>query len=91
MYTVNEFSLGYTRQRIDTLLLSDAMQPGRNLEEPPARLHSIRSQRTLSSKSPPLDLHTIVYRTSSFAFNYTTNTTGRAAATDKLHDPIAMS
>ena len=67
MYNVNEFSLGYTRQRTDTLLLSDAMQPGRNLDEPPPRLHSITSQRTQSSQSPPLDLQTIVYRTSSFA------------------------
>lgn len=90
MYTVNEFSLGYTRQRTDTLLLSDAMQPGRNWEEPPARLHSITSQEALSSQSPPLDLQTTVYRTCSFAFDYRTNTTGRAAATDKLHDPTAM-
>jgi len=87
---VNEFLLGYTRQRRDTLLLSDAMQPGRNLEEPPARLHSITSQKTLSSQSPPLDLQTIKYRTSSFAYNYRTNKTSRAAATDKLHDLTAM-
>jgi len=65
------------------------MQPGRNLGEPSARLHSITSQRTLPSQSPPLDLQTIVYRTSSFAFKYRTNTTGRAAATE-LHDPTAM-